>query len=216
MACIFHSGGKKNSFHAASVNEGERKKAFSDRRSSLSLNALKPEEEACTICVWYKCDSKSRRRMSPSLFFFFQRIASQHHIVSKSSSVWPPKGSWHDNLYRGGGPLCVCLYFGECLLTCMNTPLRLTCIDPPRDLTASFIIIYFLFVYLCCFYYFILCRRGLRSVTTSWAETQTERDTHSANAKTNQLSKRINKWIPLYTFTSSGHFSLEFSKATFS
>lgn len=50
MACIFHSGEKKNSFHAVSVNEGK-EKAFSNRRSSLSLNALKPREEACTISV---------------------------------------------------------------------------------------------------------------------------------------------------------------------
>ncbi len=82
-------------------------------------------------CKWlYKCDSEKTRQIS-----FLKALPSQHHIVSKSSSVWPPRGSLTPQpLQRGMGvcvSVCVCLYLGKCLLTCMNMLLYLMCIDRP-------------------------------------------------------------------------------------
>lgn len=91
--------------------------------------------------------------------FFFQRAASQHHIVSKSSSVWPPKGSWHHNLYRGGWvSRCVCILASVCSHAWIRSSILCVLI-----LICISLLVFFLFVCLLCFPILILFSTALAS-----------------------------------------------------
>ena len=147
-------------------------------------------------------------------FHLLRGLPPTHHIVLKSSSAWPPRGSLTPQpLQRGMGKqasvhvcvcVCVCVHMCVCLgkrlLTFINILLHLMCIVPTYH-SSSFIYLFVCFgwVYYC---YFIPSRpqRGGGRILLLFPAMQTtlhllSANTHSpgglvnVNANTNQQTK---------------------------
>lgn len=133
--------------------------------------------------VFYTNETVKAGGINLSLFFFLKDCFTTSYCVEIILSLTTQGVLTRQPLQRGMG-LCVCLYFGKCLLTCMNTPPS-SCVYWFIWISLLHLFIFNVFVCLRCIYCcFILCRpwpwwtasTSCSAVQTvwRWAENQSE------------------------------------------